>query len=57
MDYVMAETGQCVAVGKIEKCSSYAYSTEEMNVTITTENNLVCSQGRKADHTYYVTDN
>ena len=46
MDYILTETGQCLAVGKAEKkCSSYAYSTSEMNVSITTENNLVCSKG------------
>ena len=50
MDYIMTDDGECLAVGKTETCSNYAYSREEMNVTITTENNLVCSKGKDQPH-------
>lgn len=53
MDYIMTDSGECLAVGKTETCSNYAYSREEMNVTITTENDLVCSQG-KVNRTSYI---
>jgi hypothetical protein len=42
----MNENSSCLLIeSETEKCSSFVYSKEIMDVTITTENNLVCKDG------------